>query len=157
MAPDAVGDLPQAPCHDRPGALWWRRCTRQQRWSLSDLCEDLPEPSDGGVFGYGDAQFYGSTGGLRLNKSVVGMAAAPGGNGSWLVASHGGIFTYGDAQLYGSAGSLSHIGPVNGMARTADGNGYWLTAASSTRATRASTARPTAVPDTTVFRRVDRP
>jgi hypothetical protein len=46
--------------------------------------------SDGGVFGYGDAQFYGSTGVLRLNKSVVGMAATPGGNGYWLTAADGG-------------------------------------------------------------------
>ena len=32
--------------------------------------------SDGGIFNYGDAQFYGSEGGLRLNKPVVGIASA---------------------------------------------------------------------------------
>jgi hypothetical protein len=31
--------------------------------------------SDGGIFSYGDAQFYGSTGALTLNKPIVGMAA----------------------------------------------------------------------------------
>jgi hypothetical protein len=31
--------------------------------------------SDGGVFSYGDATFYGSAGNLKLNKPVVGMAA----------------------------------------------------------------------------------
>jgi hypothetical protein len=31
--------------------------------------------SDGGIFSFGDATFYGSTGGITLNKPVVGMAA----------------------------------------------------------------------------------
>ncbi len=31
--------------------------------------------SDGGIFNYGDAGFYGSAGSLALNKPVVGMAA----------------------------------------------------------------------------------
>jgi hypothetical protein len=30
--------------------------------------------SDGGVFAYGDAQYYGSAVNLHLNKPVVGMA-----------------------------------------------------------------------------------
>ena len=30
--------------------------------------------ADGGVFAYGDATFYGSTGGTRLNRPVIGMA-----------------------------------------------------------------------------------
>jgi hypothetical protein len=59
--------------------------------------------SDGGVFSYGDAIFYGSTGSLALNKPVVGMAATPDGVGYWFVASDGGVFSYGDAGFYGSA------------------------------------------------------
>ncbi len=51
--------------------------------------------SDRGVSNYGDAAFYGSTGGTTLNKPIVGMAATPDGKGYWLVASDGGIFTYG--------------------------------------------------------------
>jgi hypothetical protein len=31
--------------------------------------------SDGGVFNFGDAGFYGSAGGLHLNQPIVGMAA----------------------------------------------------------------------------------
>jgi len=31
--------------------------------------------ADGGIFSYGDATFYGSTGGMHLNKPIVGMAA----------------------------------------------------------------------------------
>ena len=51
--------------------------------------------SDRGVSNYGDAAFYGSTGGTTLNKPIVEMAATPDGKGYWLVASDGGIFTYG--------------------------------------------------------------
>ena len=58
--------------------------------------------SDGGIFTYGDAAFYGSTGSLQLNKPIVGMTATPDGKGYWLVASDGGIFTYGDAAFDGS-------------------------------------------------------
>jgi len=84
--------------------------------------------SDGGIFSYGDAHFYGSTGSLHLNAPIVGMAATPDGGGYWLVASDGGIFSYGDAQFHGSAGSLTLNAPVVGMAATHDGGGYWLVA-----------------------------
>jgi hypothetical protein len=58
--------------------------------------------SDGGIFTFGDAAFFGSTGALRLNQPIVGMAATPDGGGYWLVASDGGIFTFGDAAFFGS-------------------------------------------------------
>ena len=60
--------------------------------------------SDGGIFSYGDAAFYGSTGGTPLNKPIVGMTASPDGKGYWLAASDGGIFNYGDAAFEGSTG-----------------------------------------------------
>jgi lysophospholipase L1-like esterase len=84
--------------------------------------------SDGGVFAYGDAGFYGSAGSFVLNKPVAGMAATPDGRGYWLVASDGGVFAYGDAGFYGSAGSFVLNKPVAGMAATPDGRGYWLVA-----------------------------
>ncbi len=84
--------------------------------------------SDGGIFTFGAAQFYGSTGSIRLNKPVVGMAATPDGKGYWLVASDGGIFAYGDAQFHGSTGSMVLNKPIVGMVPTVDGGGYWLIA-----------------------------
>ncbi len=84
--------------------------------------------SDGGIFAYGDAGFYGSAGNLPLNKPIVGMAATPDGKGYWLVASDGGIFAYGDAGFYGSTGNIHLNSPVVGMAATPGGNGYWLVA-----------------------------
>ena len=85
--------------------------------------------SDGGIFSFGDAQFYGSTGSIHLNKPIVGMAATPDGGGYWLVASDGGIFAYGDAQFYGSTGSIHLAQPIVAMAGMPDGGGYWFTAA----------------------------
>ena len=32
--------------------------------------------ADGGVFNYGDAKFSGSTGNIKLNQPIVGMATA---------------------------------------------------------------------------------
>ena len=84
--------------------------------------------SDGGIFSYGDATFYGSSGSIHLNKPIVGMAATSDGRGYWLVASDGGIFSYGDATFYGSTGSIVLNKAVVGMAVTTDGGGYWLLA-----------------------------
>ena len=85
--------------------------------------------SDGGVFSFGDAGFYGSAGNLTLNKPVVGIASTTDGKGYWLVASDGGVFSYGDAGFYGSAGNIRLNEPAIGISRTADGAGYWLAAA----------------------------
>ncbi len=81
--------------------------------------------SDGGVFTYGDAGFYGSAAGLHLNAPVVGMASTLDGKGYWEVGSDGGVFPYGDAGFYGSAAGLHLNAPVVGMASTLDGKGYW--------------------------------
>jgi hypothetical protein len=85
--------------------------------------------SDGGIFSFGHAPFYGSTGGIRLNQPIVGMASTPGGGGYWLVAADGGIFSFGNARFFGSTGSIHLNQPIVGMASTPDGGGYWLVAA----------------------------
>jgi hypothetical protein len=84
--------------------------------------------SDGGVFSYGAARFHGSTGGMVLNRPIVGMAATPDGGGYWLVASDGGVFAFGDAGFYGSTGGMALNKPIVGIAATPDGKGYWLVA-----------------------------
>ena len=68
--------------------------------------------SDGGIFAFGDAGFYGSMGGHPLNQPIVGMAATPDGKGYWLVAADGGIFAFGDAAFYGSTGH-HHLNPAD--------------------------------------------
>ena len=84
--------------------------------------------SDGGVFSFGNAQFHGSTGGMRLNQPVVGIASTHDAGGYWEVAADGGIFSFGDAPFHGSTGSIVLNKPVVGMATTPDGGGYWLVA-----------------------------
>ncbi len=71
--------------------------------------------SDGGIFTFGDAGFYGSMGATPLNAPVVGMAADPSTGGYWLVASDGGIFSF-NAPFLGSMGATPLNAPVVGMA-----------------------------------------
>ncbi|TAN22375.1 MAG: hypothetical protein EPN30_09040, partial [Actinomycetota bacterium] len=65
----------------------------KQNQSASQVSSNLPKVgstvppvyrlvgSDGGIFTFGDAGFFGSMGGAKLNQPVVGMAATPSGNG----------------------------------------------------------------------------
>jgi surface antigen len=96
--------------------------------------------SDGGVFGFGRAPFYGSTGSLSLQRPVVGITPTTARSGYWLVASDGGMFSFGDAGYYGSipglglgpadgAGGARLNAPVVGMVPSTDGNGYFMVAA----------------------------
>jgi hypothetical protein len=84
--------------------------------------------SDGGIFTFGDAGFFGSTGAVRLNRPIVGMAATGTGQGYRLVASDGGIFTFGDARFFGSTGAVALAQPIVGMASNPSADGYWLVA-----------------------------
>jgi hypothetical protein len=86
--------------------------------------------SDGGIFTFGDAAFYGSTGDMHLNQPVVGIAPDPDGIGYWLVAADGGIFAF-DAEFRGSVPGALQPGqrlakPVIGA--IAYGNGYLMVA-----------------------------
>jgi hypothetical protein len=56
---------------------------------------------DGGIFSF-NAPYFGSTGNIRLEQPIVGIAAAPNGGGYRFVARDGGIFDFGNAQFYGS-------------------------------------------------------
>ena len=95
--------------------------------------------SDGGIFTFGSATFYGSTGNLRLQRPVVGISPTANKGGYWLVASDGGVFAFGNAGFFGSipgiglnpAGSgLPHSlnAPIVGMVPSSDGGGYFMVA-----------------------------
>ena len=77
--------------------------------------------SDGGIFNYGDAGFFGSTRrpAPQLPHRRHGHRR-PTASGYWLVAADGGIFTYGDASFFGSAGSIHLNKPIVGMARASE-------------------------------------
>jgi hypothetical protein len=84
--------------------------------------------SDGGIFSYGNAAFYGSMGGKHLNAPMVAIAATPSGKGYWTVASDGGVFSYGDAKFHGSMGGKHLNEPMVGIASGPSGCGYWTVA-----------------------------
>ena len=95
--------------------------------------------SDGGIFTFGSATFYGSTGNLKLQRPVVGISPTANKGGYWLVASDGGVFAFGNAGFFGSipgiglnpAGSgLPHSlnAPIVGMVPSSDGGGYFMVA-----------------------------
>ena len=85
--------------------------------------------ADGGIFNFGTSKFHGSTGDIKLNQPVIGLANKKGGTGYWLVARDGGIFTFGDAEFFGSTGSMKLNAPILGMEATPSGKGYFLFAA----------------------------
>ena len=80
--------------------------------------------SDGGLFAFGDAQFYGSMGGQPLNQPSWAWPRRRTA-GYWEVASDGGLFAFGDAHFYGSMGG-QHAQPADrGHGPTPGGKGYW--------------------------------
>ena len=131
---------PEASTSTHPSLAWPPTPDDAGYWLLA---------SDGGIFSFGNAVFYGSTGALHLNAPIVGMSPTPDGGGYWLVAADGGIFSFGNAVFYGSTGSRSLNKPIVGMASTLDGRGYWLVASdggSLPSATPRSMARRVACP-----------
>ena len=86
---------------------------------------------DGGIFSFGDAQFFGSTGGIHLNSPVIGMFSAVDGQGYYLYAADGGMFTFQKSTVhepfFGSAGAVAHTNPVVGARLASDGQGYYFT------------------------------
>ena len=83
--------------------------------------------SDGGVFSFDGASWFGSLPGIGVTpvEPVVGLAPTPDGEGYWEVSSDGGVFTFGDAGFYGSMGGAPLNRPVVSLAPTRDGHGYW--------------------------------
>ena len=98
-----LGRRPAAACTptppgSRPDGIRsdWFRVVNNPSGGLSGYWVVAP---DGGIFTFGEATFFGSTGGIRLNPPILGLAATPAGDGYWLVAADGGIFTFGDAEF----------------------------------------------------------
>ncbi len=100
--------------------------------------------SDGGIFNFGAAPFYGSTyslglTGLRgshpLDAPVVNVYPSLNGQGYYMVAADGGVFNFGDAKFSGSAYDYGYTGlrgahplpaPVTSILPNPDGQGYYI-------------------------------
>jgi hypothetical protein len=95
---------------------------------------------DGGIFTFGSAHFYGSTGAMVLQRPVVAITPTADRSGYWLVASDGGIFAFGNAGYHGSIpgiglapagtpGTAKRLSaPIVGMVPSVDGGGYFMVA-----------------------------
>ena len=82
--------------------------------------------SDGGVFSFGEAPFFGSLGGQKLNKPITGMAVRPQGDGYLLCGADGGVFAFGAAQFSGSLGGIQLNAPIVDIEFDNEGDGYWM-------------------------------
>ena len=94
--------------------------------------------SDGGVFAYGDAGFYGSIPGIplhpagsgfphSLDAAIVGMVPTYDNAGYFMVASDGGVFSFGDAKFEGSCPGIGGCeGAAVAVMPDSSGNGYWV-------------------------------
>jgi hypothetical protein len=82
--------------------------------------------SDGGIFSFGNAAFYGSLGGQNLAAPVVGVAATPDGRGYWEVEANGDVFNFGDAspssQSLNGTVAMSSLGDSSYLEASADGS-----------------------------------
>lgn len=89
--------------------------------------------TDGGVFTFGRALFYGSRGGAGDvdPAPMISIASDPLGHGYWLTDTDGDVYTFGQVLFYGNA-----PGPAAGTIRTIaahpGGRGYWLLGADGT-------------------------
>jgi hypothetical protein len=84
--------------------------------------------SDGGIFSFGGAPFFGSLPALNIHvKNVVSIVPTHDGLGYWMIGSDGGVFAFGDAGFVGSIPGLHiHINNIVGAVPTATGKGYWM-------------------------------
>jgi hypothetical protein len=95
--------------------------------------------SDGGVFSFGDANYYGSIPGLgiapddstlrpSLDAPIVGIVPSYDGRGYFLLANDGGVFAFGDAKFEGSCPGIGGCpgGGIADVMTDSTGNGYWV-------------------------------
>jgi hypothetical protein len=58
--------------------------------------------SDGGIFTFGDARFFGSAGNVAVGSPAVKILATPDGRGYGLVFANGRLLPFGDFHNFGS-------------------------------------------------------
>jgi hypothetical protein len=89
---------------------------------------------DGENYAYPGALVLGGGPGYTVSATLVGGAATPSGNGTWLAGRDGGVYSFGAGPataptiFYGSVPgeNVTLKAPITGIAATPDGAGYWL-------------------------------
>jgi hypothetical protein len=76
--------------------------------------------SDGGIFAYGDAGFFGSLPSSKNTATITGMARTVDGNGYLFVGSAGQVFSYGSAPNFGDLSTkvLNYRGTITAIQPT---------------------------------------
>jgi hypothetical protein len=86
--------------------------------------------SNGAIYSYGDAQYYGgaNTGDLSGSEKAVGMATTSDGKGYWILANDGAVFSFGDAAYYGggNTGDFTNGELAVSITPDAGATGYWI-------------------------------
>jgi BclA-like protein len=77
--------------------------------------------SDGGVFAFGTAHFYGSLAGKHLNAPISEIVPTSDEQGYWLVGRDGAVYPFGDAATKGSMSGKALAAPVVSAAATGGG------------------------------------
>ena len=74
--------------------------------------------SDGGIFNYGNAGYFGSVPGQGIvgQPPIVGISRTPSGAGYWLVGTGGAVYSYGDASFLGALSGVGLVAPLSGIA-----------------------------------------
>ena len=88
--------------------------------------------SDGGVFAFGQAHFYGSLPGIGVKvNDIRGILPAAAGTGYILVGADGGAFSFGHGVPYHGSlpGEGIKVGDIVGIALTPNDGGYWMAGA----------------------------
>ena len=84
--------------------------------------------SDGGIFSFGDAAFYGSLGATPPASPVVALATSAGGGGYWMLEAGGTVAAFGGAVTAAPGAESPAISsahsPMTAMVSSADGLGY---------------------------------
>lgn len=85
--------------------------------------------SDGGVFTYGDAGFFGGAHDIgESTRPFVALLPSGTGNGYNLVDTTGAVFSFGDADYFGGANGITSGDVITGATGTMSGNGYVMVA-----------------------------
>lgn len=80
--------------------------------------------SFGGIYSFGDSQYYGNLIDHGYPGPAIGLATTPSGRGYDILTTWGGIYTFGDAQYFGNLVDHSYPGTAVALANTPSGHGY---------------------------------
>ena len=82
--------------------------------------------SDGGIFTFGDAAFYGSTGSFKAEPAHRGHGVRPERRRVRPGGGRRGTFGFGSAPFYGSLGGIPLKNPIVAATTTPGDTGYWF-------------------------------